>query len=147
MVTDSNELSFIDFNEKIVIAFMLGESIQFKFKKDDDWIDYDMKDQAASGGTFGPWRYNKIYEWRVKSKTIVVEVTTIVKSTVEIPSPFVGEVPLNSHYVFVIKDGEKWYTSEYKNYTPSLAKEHQKQGYVYLDNETAEKAFKILTGE
>lgn len=139
------------FNSEMVTALNKGEILQIKGgwgPQSDVWTDW-----KPEGTYFGPWYYHKQYEWRVKPEEIEVdverEVKTVVKSKVEIPAPFKGIVPENSQYSRVFKSngsyGEWCLYNDHFNSTPSMAAIHVKKDLVYLDKDTAQKAFDILT--
>jgi hypothetical protein len=137
------------FNAEIVLALNKGETIQIKGgwgSAAKEWKDWKVERDSY----FGPWYYSNIYEWRVKPDTIEFEiereVKTVVKSKVEIPAPFKGTIPKDTAYSRVFKYDDEWCVyHDYINFTASLSAIHVEHDLVYLDKDTAQKAFDILT--
>lgn len=149
MISTFENAPCIHFNEQIVLSFMKGNTVQYK-GEGKDWVDYDAKVSSKDGNLFGPWRYNNSYKWRVKPETVEVEYekTTVVKVKVEIPAPFQGKLRYMQDYHRVFMHYGKWILdNDYTNADTEEGERHVKDGYVYLDEETAKEAFKILTGE
>jgi hypothetical protein len=137
------------FNDEMVLALNKGETLQIKGgwgSNAKEWRDWKVERDSH----FGPWYYNKIYEWRVKPDTVEFEiereVKTVVKTKVEIPAPFKGMIPKDSQYSRLFKESGEWYVyHDHFNFTPTMGQSHVEKDLVYLDKDTAQKAFDILT--
>jgi len=135
------------FDREAVIAFKQGKQLQCLQK--DCWEDWNVKDDEVL--CFGPWYSASYIKWRVKPDTIEVdvEVKTVVKTKVEIPAPFKGELEENQDY-YIVKHStyqDKWWICDCYNTNTGVGDFDVKTFYVYLDKDTAQKAVDILNGK
>lgn len=142
----------VSFDEKAVIAFKQGKQLQLSYNQG-EWKDWSISEYQTM--CFGPWFHADVYKWRVKPEEIEVdierEVTTLVKSTVKIPTPFKGTLDKDQDY-FAVKHStystysKKWWNSICGNHNEQVGEFDVKNFYVYLDMDTAQKAVDILNG-